>query len=352
MKCSKCGKNIPDNSQFCTYCGKQIDDMEEKENQISDLSFHKKLIIVGIIVGLVILSSFFILNMKFKQSKKIKTDEKEIQQEVKQEWKDTLSQSMEEKLENLDELQVLIMGETNGLSDTLMILSYNPKSQESGIVSIPKNTFVGNNKNQATINDKINSLYSEGDTPEKTIEAINKITGLNIQYYIVFDKEDLIELVDILGGLEFTVPIDMNYDDPTQNIHINLNAGYQKLTGNQVEQLFTFKHNNDGTTYSSDYGMEEYGRLRTQRNVVIEILYQCLGYRNIKEIEGIIDTIKGTVETNMDLNLLIDYVPYATEMEAEDIKTGIIPGTDNIANGEWFFFYDEEETKKLVDEMF
>jgi len=337
MKCIKCGKNIPDNSQFCTYCGKKTDERKQKENEIRDLSSHKMLIIVGIIVGIIILSSIYIIIMNFK---------------VEKEFEDTLYQSNEEKLENLDKLQVLIMGETNGLSDTLMILSYNPKNQESGILSIPKNTFVGNDKNQATINDKINSLYSEGDTPEKTIEAVNKITGLNIQYYIIFDKEDLIELVDTLGGLEFTVPIDMNYDDPTQNIHINLNAGYQKLTGNQVEQLFTFKHNNDGTTYPFEYGMEEYGRSKTQRNIVIEIIYQCLGYKNIKEIESIIDTLKGDVETNMDLNLLIDYVPYATEMEAEDVKKGIIPGTDNVANGIWFFLYDKEETENLVKELF
>ena len=62
---------------------------------------------------------------------------------------------------------------------------------------------------------------------KKTIEAVNKITGLNLKYYILVDTEALIKLVDQIGGLYFDVPIDMNYDDPTQDLYIHLSKGYQ-----------------------------------------------------------------------------------------------------------------------------
>lgn len=259
----------------------------------------------------------------------------------------------EETLKNLDTLQVLILGESTGMSDTIIVASYDPKTQEASLLSIPRDTFTGDNKSTAKYYHKINALYSYGTTPEKTIDAVNEITGLNIKYYIIVDTEALIKLVDQIGGLEFDVPIDMNYDDATQDLHIHLTAGYQKLTGEQVEQLVRFRHNNDGSSYSYDtYGGEDHGRSRTQRNVIIAIAKQSLQLKNITEISRIIDIFKEYVDTNMDLDLIKDYIPYVAKMNMDNVKVGQLPGYDDVVNGIWFFFYDEEETKELVDELF
>jgi len=257
-----------------------------------------------------------------------------------------------ETLKNLDKLQVLILGESTGMSDTIMVASYDPKTQEAALMSIPRDTFTGENKSKAKYYHKINALYNYGETPEKTVEAVNKITGLNIQYYIIVDTEALIKLVDTIGGLEYDVPIDMNYDDGTQNLHIHLKAGYQKLTGAQVEQLVRFRHNNNGSSYPYEYGREDHGRTKTQRNVVIAIAKQSLQLKNVKEISNIIDILKEYVDTNMNLDSIKDYLPYATKMNMNNIKVGRLPGADDTVNGVWYFFHDEEETKKLVDELF
>jgi len=257
-----------------------------------------------------------------------------------------------ETLKNLDKLQVLILGESTGMSDTIMVASYDPKTQEAALMSIPRDTFTGENKSKAKYYHKINALYNYGETPEKTVEAVNKITGLNIQYYIIVDTEALIKLVDTIGGLEYDVPIDMNYDDGTQNLHIHLKAGYQKLTGAQVEQLVRFRHNNNGSSYPYEYGREDHGRTKTQRNVVIAIAKQSLQLKNVKEISNIIDILKEYVDTNMNLDSIKDYLPYATKMNMNNIKVGRLPGADDTVNGIWYFFHDEEETKKLVDELF
>ncbi len=257
-----------------------------------------------------------------------------------------------ETLQNLDKLQVLILGESTGMSDTIIVASYDPKTQEASLLSIPRDTFTGENKSSAKYYHKINALYNYGETPEKTVEAVNEITGLNIQYYILVDTEALIKLVDTIGGLEFDVPIDMNYDDSTQDLHIHLSAGYQKLNGEQVEGLVRFRHNNDGTSYPSEYGNEDHGRSRTQRNVVIALANQTLKFKNITEISNIIDIFKEYVDTNLDLDAIKDYLPYATQMNMDNIKVGMLPGYDDIVNGIWFFFHDEEETKILVDELF
>lgn len=135
-------------------------------------------------------------------------------------------------------------------------------------------------------------------------------------------------------------------------MHIHLSAGYQKLNGEQVEGLVRFRHNNDGTSYPSEYGNEDHGRSRTQRNVVIALANQTLKFKNITEISNIIDIFKEYVDTNLDLDAIKDYLPYATQMNMDNIKVGMLPGYDDIVNGIWFFFHDEEETKILVDELF
>lgn len=62
----------------------------------------------------------------------------------------------------------------------------------------------------------------------KTVEAVENLTGINIDYYITVKTSALIEIVDAIGGVDFDVPINMDYDDDTQDLHIHLKAGQQK----------------------------------------------------------------------------------------------------------------------------
>lgn len=256
--------------------------------------------------------------------------------------------------ENLDKLQVLILGESTGMSDTIVVAQYDPKTQEAALLSIPRDTFVGDNVNHARASDKINSKYSHGETPQETIDAVNELTGLNIKYYILVDTKALNKLVDVIGGLDFNVPMDMDYDDGGQNLHIHLKAGQQKLTGNQVEQLVRFRHNNNGSSYYKVYGVgEDFGRMRTQRDVIISLGKQSLKLKNVTEIFKIIDILKEYVKTNINLDEIKDYVPYAIEMNMDNIKTGQVPGHDGPSNiGVYVFVPDKEATKELVDELF
>lgn len=255
-------------------------------------------------------------------------------------------------LENLDRLNILIMGESTGMSDTIIICSYDPKIQDAAMLSIPRDTFIGESKYYATTSDKINAIYNAGNKPEKTVETVNELTGLDIQYYILVDTEALVKLVDTIGGLEFEVPIDMKYDDYGQDLHIDLKEGWQKLTGDQVEQLVRFRHNANGSTYSYSYGIEDFGRMKTQRAVMVAIAKQTIKLKNIREIGNIIDIANKYVETNMDLNMLKDYIPYAVEINTDEIKTEQLPGEAQYINGISFFLAEEDEIEEVVQELF
>ena len=258
-----------------------------------------------------------------------------------------------ETVKNLDTLQILVMGESTGMSDTIIACSYNPKTQKVSMLSIPRDTYVTNGNYKYSVYNKINSLYSGGETPEKTVQAVNEITGLDLKYYILVDTEALIKLVDLIGGVEFDVPDNMNYDDPSQDLHIHLTKGYQKLTGKQAEGVVRFRHNNDGTSYSYEYGNEDYGRMRTQRNLIIAVAKQTIRLKNITEIKNIMNIMKEDVKTNIDFNKIIDYIPYAVNVDMETIQAEQLPGvSENRGGYGWFFYYDEEKTAEVVDRLF
>lgn len=267
-------------------------------------------------------------------------------------WMAALLGHNKQTLENLEELQVLIIGESTGMTDTIIACRYNPKTQEASMLSIPRDTFTGTDTSSARASQKINSIYIQSKDPTKTLDAVNKVTGLNIQKYVFVDTEALIKMVDTIGGVEFDVPIDMKYDDGEQNLHIDLKAGKQKLTGEKVEQLVRFRHNNDGSTYPYEYGMEDYGRMKTQRNLIIAVAKQSLKLKNLTEVKHILNIMNEYVDTNMDISDIKDYIPYARSFDLNSIKTAQLPGESTVLNGIWFFLNNKRETTTVVQELF
>ncbi len=261
---------------------------------------------------------------------------------------------------NLGEFKILILGistdqENVELTDTIIVASYNPNTQKATLLSIPRDTYTGTNTKKATAYEKINALYSRKNDPQTTLDAVNKITGLDIQYYVVIKTEALIKLVDVIGGITYNVPIDMDYDDPTQDLHIHLKAGEQKLDGNKAEQLVRFRHNNNGTTYPAEYGDNDLGRMRTQREFIMQVLKQTLKSENIFKIGQILDLAKENVITNADFNAIKDYVPYAVEFNTDNLLTETLPGTTpdwKLTNNVSIFVVDKEETEELIQELF
>ena len=275
----------------------------------------------------------------------------------------TLVGHNEETLKNLEPIQVLLMGVStdNGvkLTDTIIVGTYDPKTQKASLLSIPRDTFVGKNPKTGTGMDKINALYQK--SPEKTLEKVNELTGLNIKYYMVIDNQALIKLVDVIGGVDFYVPIDMVYDDPSQDLHINLKEGQQKLDGNKAEQLLRYRHGNLDKktgkylgTYPEEYGGNDYGRMRTQREFMIETVKQTIQAKNILKVKEIIDIAYEYVETNLSISIIKDYVPYAVSIDVNNIQSAVIPGGSYgpPTYSLWYFIPDKKETAELMKELY
>ena len=241
-----------------------------------------------------------------------------------------LGQSSEE-IENLEPISALVLGSSQNMTDTIMIAKYNPKTQQAYLLSIPRDTFVGTYKTSAKASDKINSLY-QGKYPEKTLSAVNKLTGLDLKYYVVVDTEALKSLVDAIGG-------------------VYLKKGPQVLDGDKAEQVVRFRHNKNGTSYPASYGDNDMGRMKTQRNFLKAVMKQTLKPENIFKIKEFLDITKKHVKTNISIDLLKKYVPSAVNFDTENLQTETLPGNPEKCNGVWLFILDKAKSKKYIQEL-
>lgn len=257
----------------------------------------------------------------------------------------------EETLANLPEIYCVLLGQSQNLTDTIMLASYDPKTQEASLLTIPRDTFVGKSQATATAYDKINALC-QYTHPEKTVAAVSKITGIDVKNYCLIDTKALVEMVDLIGGVYFDVPIDMDYEDFTQDLYVHVKAGYQLLDGETAEGVVRFRHNQDGTTYPEEYGQEDLGRSRTQRAFLTELANQTLKPQNLLKIGGFIDIFYDNVKTNMNISDIKDYLPYAINFDTSNVKTGIIPGDVKLCNGVSVYIHDKKGTSEIVDELF
>lgn len=254
--------------------------------------------------------------------------------------------------EEVETRYVLVLGVSEDISaeltDTIILGGYNPMTQKAFMVSIPRDTFVGASKTRATAFDKINAKYQKG--VDQTIEAVENLTNIEIDNYIVVKNSMLIEIVDLIGGVQFDVPIDMKYDDPSQDLHINLKKGLQTIDGDKAEQLLRFRHNNNGTSYPASYGDNDFGRMRTTREFMKATVKQTITVKNIPKIKDIINTVSDNLVTDLSKEDMIAYAVKLAEFNTDNLKSEVIPGESKMINRISFFEAYENQTLDLLEE--
>ncbi len=267
-----------------------------------------------------------------------------------------------EKLKTIGRMNILLLGESSVgdgyyLTDTIMIASYNPQTQQASLLSIPRDTYVGKkNKDTATQNYlasyKMNAVYRNGENLDETLECVNQLTGLNIEHYILVNTDAIIQIIDAIGGVWFNVPIDMNYDDTNQDLHIHLKAGEQLIDGAKAEQLLRFRHNQDWTTYPVEYGDNDIGRMRTQREFIQATAKQLLKIENVTKVLNLLEIVKNNVRSNLNFDTLKYYIPYAFKFNTSNIVSDTLPGESEQCNGIYIYIANKTKTKQLVQDLF
>ena len=310
---------------------------DNKKNKKKKMNKWLKIILVVLITILIVFIAIF--------GKYLIKNEGNITQAFKEMVKDAVGDQ--------EPIFILVMGISEDISaeltDTIMLIGYNPDTNQAFVVSIPRDTFVGKDISNGGGNDKINALHQiNKKNPEKTIAAVEDITGINIDYYVIVRTSVLVKIVDTLGGVDFDVPVNMDYDDDSQDLHIHLKAGPQKLNGDQAEQLVRFRHNNNNTSYPASYGDNDEGRTRTQREFLKVVAQKVLQTKDVDKIKSIAKDIFGNVETNIKFDQVVGYIPFAIDFKMDELEMQQLPG-DMVKTTLWFFKVDSKKTEELMN---
>ena len=243
-------------------------------------------------------------------------------------------------------INILAIGlDNDGMrTDTIMVASYDLDSNLVNILSIPRDTrmYVGGNYQ------KINCAYAVTKNGKKngvngTIEAVTRLTGIPIHYYAEFTFETFREAIDALGGVDFDIPQNMNYDDPAQDLHIHLKKGFQHLDGDKSEQLVRFRK----------YPMGDIDRVKVQQSFIKALAEQKLNASIIGKLPDLFKVLQKDVKTNFKLSDITKYALNLAELSSENIKAYSLPGTaDSESYGASYWVADMAQTKVLIEETF
>ena len=226
-------------------------------------------------------------------------------------------------------------------TDTMMVMTYDVKNQKVGVVSIPRDTLINRTKGNPKL------VYGSGGVKQRA-EDISDMLGIPIDRYIQVNIKGFIALVDYLGGVDFYVPCDMDYDDPYQNLFIHFKQGQQHLNGQQAMEVARFRKNNDGVGYT------DVGRTQTQQKLLIALAKKVLAWNSLSKINGFVEIFNKYVTTNMEMSEMMYFASQAVYLDTSTgVETDTLQGNGDASWRGFTYCYelDPETTLDTVNRL-
>lgn len=238
-----------------------------------------------------------------------------------------------------DEITFLLLGvDTNDGSksgsrtDTMMLFKVDKKTGKISVLSIPRDTRT-RIRGRAQ-EEKINHAHAYGG-PELSVKAVKDLLGIELEYYVKVDYQIVKEFVDLIGGVEVDVPMDIK--------GTNITKGVQVLNGEQALRFLRFR---------KGYQDQDLGRIRAQQQFIKAAAKQTLKISNVGKIPQMIKSYYNNVETNIPLDLILKFAASAKDYDLDGMKMATLPGKPAYINGISYFICDEEQAEILVKELF
>lgn len=194
------------------------------------------------------------------------------------------------------------------LTDTLMLASLKPSSQQISLVSLPRDLII---KDETGRWSKINELYSQGKTSgdnpagKMLLTAISQNFNLPVPYYLVIDFSGFEKLINDLGGIDVKVEHSFtDYTYPTDNYKtkvVSFQAGWQHFNGEQALQFARSRHSPDNNEGS------DFARARRQQLILQAVKEKAMSWQTLlspKKITSLLQAFAQHVDTNLDNNRL------------------------------------------------
>ncbi len=218
-----------------------------------------------------------------------------------------------------------------GRSDTMMVATVNPNTDQTTIVSIPRDTYteiVG----RGTM-DKINHAYAFGG-PAMAVNSVQNLLDIPIDYFVSVNMRGIQQIVDAVGGIHVA---------PSRTFS---QSGYQFIEGQpthmdgQMALAYSRMRQEDG----------DYARQGRQREVVVAIVDQIASLNSIANYQSILETTENNVLTNMQFNDMVNvFVNYRGA--TGNIQEVQMSGSGTMMDGVYYEIIPDEEIANISQQL-
>ena len=200
-----------------------------------------------------------------------------------------------------------------GLSDTMLLLRFDPDKEKLSVLSIPRDTRVYLDGYGIR---KINHANEYGGPALTTAATSDLLGGIKIHRYVRVNVQGIEKLINALGGVTVDVPKDMKYNDFSQHLYINLKKGRQHLDGDKAVQFLRYRYDELG----------DISRVQRQQMLMRSVVEQTLQPSTIVKIPKILSVIQSHLDTNLTIQELMGLANFASQTKRSDVKMMMLPG--------------------------
>lgn len=245
---------------------------------------------------------------------------------LKAEYKITNGQKYYKPLVDKDDKNVLLIGEdaSSGNWDTIIVASVSEKNKKITVFNIPRDIYMDYSEEvlnqlrekspklyEAKGFQKINAAHSVGakigyeegkgyfgdSNIDFLADLIEEVFGIQVDDYAYVNTKGFRDIVDLFGGVDIEVPIRMKYDDPVQNLHIDLQPGMQHLNAEQAEGFVRFRQGYDKNGVFQNYG--EQLRKENQNKFIEAFFKQHVTLKNLGKVDDLTKLVSKNVRTSV-----------------------------------------------------
>ena len=259
------------------------------------------------------------------------------------------------------QVTILLLGlDTRGLSDAIMIVSYNDETFESSIIALKRDTYVsfqdwsekGRGHSALGWANFVGMGYGEGeyiDGAGYAAHTVSRLLGIEIDYYASITFDGFIELIDLIGGVTVDVPSGF-----AERSGPKLTPGRQHLSGE--EALIFARHRMKPRIPEPNSISEDGDRVRRNQRLLQAVLQQCKTL-STDELLEIYNQLGDNLHSNLDDWELLTMANLFFNKDPREMNLIVLPGEirtvheDIIEEDVEYFFLDEAESAKILSDL-
>ncbi len=238
-----------------------------------------------------------------------------------------------------DPVTILLIGLENQeggkpRSDVLMLITMNPKTKETYLVSIPRDTrtYIP----ELGKNDKITHSYYGGVS--STVGAVQELFDIPIDYYVTTNFQGFEDIVDSLNGITVDVPFTFKAQLTGSLAWKTYTEGEMELNGNEALAYVRMRK-------SDPRG--DMGRNDRQKQVIKAIVDKGTSVGSITKVDDVLRDVGENVKTNLPTKDILSFVQLYNKMKSTEVQTIQLEGYDDYINSVYYFIPKEESIKNI-----